>query len=249
MKHSIGRYTLALAVNLALWAPFGRADDRPFTDNFLLDQCKFESEGRNAFFILEPGFQLVLEGDEGDQFVHLEITVLPETRKVMGVETRVVEERETRNGELSEIARNYFAICEQNGGAFYFGEDARLFEHGVVTSTAGSWEAGVKGARAGLIMPSLPLLGARYFQEVAPGVALDRAEIVGLGKTIRTPAGRFRNTVRVVETTPLEPDALDIKIHAPGVGLVQAGPLKLVYYSPGFKNDARDDTDEAPAGR
>ena len=49
------------------------------------------STGRNRYFVLEPGFQLVLEGKEGGKTTVLTITVLNDTKMVDGVETRVVE--------------------------------------------------------------------------------------------------------------------------------------------------------------
>jgi hypothetical protein len=71
---------------------------------------------------------------------------------------------------------------------------------------------------------------AKYHQEIAPGVALDRAEVVSLTETIRTPAGEFKNCLKTEETTPLEPGVREFKYYARGVGLVQDGALKLVRY-------------------
>jgi hypothetical protein len=105
-----------------------------------------------------------------------------------------------------------------------------MYKGGKVISHEGSWLAGVKGARFGLMMPGLPLLRARYYQEVAPGLAMDRAEIVGIAGTLATPAGRFTNVLQIEETTPLEPGAKEYKQYAPGVGLLQDGSLKLVKY-------------------
>jgi hypothetical protein len=76
-------------------------------------------------------------------------------------------------------------------------------------------------------MPGIVLLGARYFQEVAPGVAMDRAEIVGIDAELDTPAGSFKGVLVVRETTPLEPGRSESKYHAPDVGLIQDGNLKL----------------------
>src|SRR5205823_3138725 len=106
-----------------------------------ISQCKMMTTGRNPYFILEPGFQLVLQG--GDTKV--QITVLDETRTVDGVATRVVEEREWKGGQLYEIARNYFAICDQTKDVFYFGEDVDFYENGKVVKHDGSWLAGTKG--------------------------------------------------------------------------------------------------------
>lgn len=216
-----------LIVILALGACFGRsatADDlADWTNDFLAEKDALTSTGRNAYFILEPGYQLVLEKDKE----RLVITVLNETKKVDGVETRVVEERETDDGQVIEISRNYFAISKRTGNVYYFGEDVDIYKNGKVASHDGSWLSGVDGARFGLMMPAVPLLGARYQQEVAPKVAMDRAEIVSASETFKTPAGEFKNCVKTKETTPLEPD-VGQKHYAPGVGLVQDSGLKLV---------------------
>lgn len=203
-----------------------------FTDPFPMQQCSFSSTGRNPFMILEPGFQLTLEGvDEGEN-VRLTITVLNETKVIDGIETRVVRERETVGGELIEISRNYFAICKKNNSVFYFGEDVNFYENGMVVSHEGTWRHGVNGAHAGLQMPGIILLGSRYFQEVAPDVAMDRAQIVGVNATVTTPAGMFQNCLRIKETTPLEPDVVEFKTYAPGIGLISDNDvLKLVNVS------------------
>jgi hypothetical protein len=91
----------------------------------------------------------------------------------------------------------------------------------------GSWLAGVDNARSGLIMPGTILLGARYHQEMAPRVAMDRAEIISLNEVVRTPAGTFRKVLRTDESTPLDPGVVEPKFYAPGIGLIQDGALKL----------------------
>ena len=224
---------LVVLAGLLTLPQLSHAQSAGFTDSFMLDQCDFASRGRNPFFVLEPGFKLVLEGLEGKELVRLEITVLNERKTITGVETRVVEEVETRDGQIVEISRNYFALCQQNNSVVYFGEDVDIYAGGVV-SHAGAWRAGVDGARPGLIMPGVVLLGARYFQEIAPNVALDRAEILSISEVVKTPAGKFINVLKTEETTPLEPNAKGFKFYAPGIGLIQDSTLKLVWFSPGF---------------
>src|SRR5436309_2881861 len=82
-----------------------------WSEEFHTSACTWSTTGSNEFFILEPGHQDVYDGHAGKKPIHLEITVLNETRNVAGVETRIVEERETHDGVLSEISRNFFAIC------------------------------------------------------------------------------------------------------------------------------------------
>ena len=202
---------------------------REFTDSFDVDKRELSSTGRNRFFVLEPGYVLRLEGKDKGKPTVLVITVLNETRLVDGVETRVVEEKESVNGQLVEISRNFFAISRTTSDVFYFGEEVDIYKGGKVVDHEGAWLSGVQGARFGLAMPGTPLLGARYHQEIAPQVAMDRAEVVSLTATLATPAGKFEKCLKTEETTPLE-KGKEYKLYAPGVGLIQDGDLKLTRY-------------------
>jgi len=84
-----------------------------------------------------------------------------------------------------------------------------------------------------MMMPGEAMLGAKYYQEVAPKVAMDRATIVDLKTTLKTPAGEFKGCLKVQEENPLDMEK-EFKIHAPGVGLIQDEDLLLVKY--GFIN-------------
>jgi hypothetical protein len=197
-----------------------------YTSDFSADKDALASTGKNPFFILEPGYQLTLEGGKE----RIVITVLNETKMVDGVECRVVEERESKNDKLVEVSRNYFAISKRTNNVYYFGEDVDEYKEGKVVGHPGSWLSGVNGAKFGLMMPGLPLLGARYQQEVAPKVAMDRAEVVAVDVAVKTPAGEFKNCLKLLETTPLEPGPKEHKVYAPGVGLAEEGDMKLVKY-------------------
>jgi hypothetical protein len=217
-----------------------------------LEECSFATTGRNPYFFLKPGYQLLLEGEENGETIRLLITVLKATEVIdlkeesLGlVKTRVVEEREWVNGELIEQSRNFYAQCEQTNDIYYFGEEVCIFESGECVSNEGSWRAGENGAVAGLIMPGTFLLGSRYFQEQAPDVAMDRAEHVSIGLTVETSTGTFEDCVEVVETTPLEPGSESIKRYCPGIGLVVDNVVELVAF--GFdifdRGDDGDDDD------
>jgi len=204
-----------------------------WTDRFDVAGRDFASVGRNGYFILEPGYREVLAGTEGDDSIVLEITVLDETEIVDGIETRVVEERESANGKLIEVSRNFFAFCKHTSSVFYFGEDVDMYKGGRVVSHEGSWRAGVDSARAGLMIPGLVLVGSAYYQEIAPGVAMDRARIVRFDSVMETPAGRFERCLVTEETTPLEPTkGHERKVYAPGIGLIKDASLLLVHYGP-----------------
>lgn len=158
------------------------------------------------------------------------ITVLDETREIDGVTTRVVEEREWKYGEMVEISRNFFAICPDTNDVFYFGEEVDIYRDGALVSHSGAWLAGEDGAKAGLMMPGRPEVGMKYYQEIAPRVAMDRAEIVSLDATLKTPAGSFSNCLRTMEGTALNPLEREYKIYASGIGLIQDESLLLTQY-------------------
>ena len=202
------------------------AADRSWQQEFDLSGCNMTSTGRSEFFILEPGFRLVLEG--GNE--RLAITVLDETRTISGVTTRVVEEREWRNDALIEVSRNFFALCEETNDAFYFGEEVDDYRGGEIVGHGGAWLAGSDGASAGLIMSGDPQVGMKYYQEIAPSVALDRAEVMSLDETLETPAGLFVDCLRTHEGTALNLNESEFKTYAPGIGLIREQSLLLIEY-------------------
>jgi hypothetical protein len=198
----------------------------PWKSQFNVDKGNLAARGRNQYFILEPGYQLTLAAGAEK----LVITVLNETRIVDGVETRVVEERETKNNRIVEVSKNYFAISKSSGDVYYFGEEVDMYKEGKVTSHAGAWLSGVEGARFGLMMPGEVQVGAMYYQELAPRKAMDRAHIVSTVETVVTPAGTHKNCLKIEETTPLEPGVKEYKYYTAGIGLIRDGALTLVSY-------------------
>ena len=183
----------------------------------------------NEFFPLVVGEQLVLEGVEDGELIHVEITVLKETEDVAGVTTRVLEEAEWVDGELLEISRNFFAQAP-DGTVCYFGEDVDIYDNGVVVSHEGEWRAGVGGNLPGIFMPGNPQLGDVYANEFAPGVAEDQAEVIDFGEEIDVPAGIFDDTLTIEECNPLEDAEKDIKVFVRGIGLGIDGPAELISF-------------------
>ena len=225
----VGMSTLALGANKAEPAqgPSKRAKapaaPAQFQDTFNVDKATLLDKGSNTYMILEPGYKLIL-ADGKDT---LTITVLDETKVVDGVQTRIVEERETKGGKLEEVSRNYFAFDKTTGNIYYFGEDVDTYDaKGNITGHEGSWLAGVKNARFGLMMPGQPKVGERYYQEMAPGVALDRAEVVSVTEKVKVPAGTFKDCLKTKESSGLE-KGVEEKLFAPGVGLLKDGGFKL----------------------
>jgi hypothetical protein len=179
---SIGTAMNVYAQNTTMPPSTGQPTEGWMT-SFDLENCDFASSGKNDYFVLEPGYQVVLGGQEDGEELQLVMTVLNETKVVDGIETRVVEEKETEGGKLVEVSWNYFAICKPTNHAIYFGEDVDMYENGKIVNHEGAWLAGQIDSKAGIIMPGKVEVGLKYYQEIAPGVAEDRAEIISVNET------------------------------------------------------------------
>lgn len=230
--------TLALALVLPLVVPgVALAHDPEYTEDFDRDRCTFTSVGSNPYFPLWPGYALDFEGqelDDEDELVDIAatITVTTDTELVDGVLTRVIEERESEDGELVEVSRNFFAYCRETGDVWYFGEDVDDYDDGVIVGHEGAWRAGVDGAEAGIVMPGTPMIGARFFEEIAPGIAEDIGEIISLDAMLTVPSGTYQDLLYVVEGSALDPDDFSEKWYSHGLGLVKDDELDLVAVTP-----------------
>lgn len=235
--------TAAALLAVAVGASMAASAAIPYTREFPIESCNFRASGSNPYFRLTPGRQAyfsnqrcVAAGD-CDELEELWITVTDRTRQIelrddgvaRTITTRVIQEFETADGELVEISRNFFAICQPSRDVYYFGEEVDIYEDGRIVSHDGAWLAGRRGAEPGIIMPDAAfLLGSRYFQELAPGIAMDRAEHVANDLEIDVPAGFLEDCVQVNETTPLEPGSVSTKVYCPGKGLVRDNELELI---------------------
>lgn len=195
----------------------------------------------NAYYPLPVGRQLVLSGREQGRQIGLQVTVLDATESLYRgknkVTTRVVGETEWYDADangaidagetLIESSLNYIAQSG-NGTVCYFGEAVDIYEGGVVVSNEGSWRADEQGHAPGILMPVAPVAGMTFQQEVAPGIAEDRATILATG-SVTVPAGTFENALKVRDFNPLD-GSRGVKWYAPNVGIAVDGPLELVSY-------------------
>jgi hypothetical protein len=199
------------------------APPQNWQEEFNIADRKLTPTGESTYFILIPGFQLVL----ASQKAKLTITVLDETRQINGITTRVIEESEEEGGELTEISRNFVAMDQETGDVFYFGEEVDMYARGEIVGHSGAWLAYDNGNQPGLIMPGTPQVGMKYYQELARQIAMDRAEVIGISETFKTPAGEFGNCLVTEESSVIE-SAKERKTYAPGIGLIQDESLRLV---------------------
>ena len=194
----------------------------------------------NPYMPFTPGSSWRLEGQTEDGREVDTITVLDQTREVMGVTTTVVRDVVKLQGEGAvEKTWDWFAQ-DLRGNVWYFGEDTAEYEEGKVVSRKGSWEAGVDGALPGIVMPADPVPNDATRQEFYEGQAEDFGWVVQTGLSTEVPAGSYSDVIRVLEWSPLEPKIVGQKLFAPDVGIVSERALsggleifELVEYSSG----------------
>jgi hypothetical protein len=197
-----------------------------------LDPGRFSAAVDNPLFPLSALRVVVFEGTEEGAEIRSESRVLERTGHVAGVPVTVVDVREFEDGELVEHTRDYYAQ-HADGGVRYMGESVDDIEDGKVVGHEGQWLAGKGNARPGVLMPADPKVGDAFDSERAPGVAEDRSEVVAVGLSVTTPAGRFDRCIKTKDFAPLD-NATEFKYYCAGVGLVREqfpeGRLDLVRY-------------------
>jgi hypothetical protein len=147
----------------------------------------------------------------------VEVTVTSRTREIEGIVATVVHDEVSEDGELIENTFDWYAQ-DECGNVWYLGENTKEYEDGEVVTTAGSWEHGVDGAFAGVIIPADPRVGMTYRQEYDAGEAEDAAAILSVDEQAQVPFGHVTGVLLTKDFTPLSPNVLEYKLYAPNVG-------------------------------
>jgi hypothetical protein len=186
-----------------------------------LDPADFTTEIDNPYWPMKPGTRWTYretDGEGGESKVVVIVTDL--TRKMAnGITARVVRDTVSEDGQVMEDTNDWYAQDAQ-GNIWYLGEDTAEFEDGKVSSRAGSFEAGVDGALPGIAIPADPEPGMEYRQEFYKGEAEDSGRVLSTDELAEVPSGRYRDALLTKDFTPLEPDVLEYKLYAKGVGPV-----------------------------
>jgi len=192
-------------------------------DQVDLDPADFTTQIDNPWWPMEPGARWVYRETDQEGSVQRDVvTVTDKTKRIAnGVEARVVHDVATEDGEPIEITDDWYAQGS-DGNIWYLGEDTAEYENGKVATRAGSFEAGVDGAQAGVIMPADPQVGQSYRQEYYKGHAEDEAKNLSLEEQVGVPFGHFSDVLETAESNPLEPKVDEHKFFAKGVGPVLA---------------------------
>ena len=190
-----------------------------------IDPARFSDQVTNRYFPLTPGTTYVYEGTKDGTPQRNEVTVTRDTKTILGVRCVVVHDTVMEEGSVVEDTFDWYSQ-DSEGNVWYFGEDSKEYENGKVTSTKGSWEAGVNGAQPGIVMEASPKVGDSYRQEYYQGQAEDMAKVLKVNESTTVSAGSYQGVVVTEDFTALEPDVVEHKYFAPGVGFVTGSMVK-----------------------
>lgn len=215
------RMLAAIALAASIGGALMATGATPASGDAAVDAASFTTTIDNSFFPLPVGATFEYRGIRDGQSQVDRVSVTDRTRVVDGVTVAIVRDVAKHGTTLLEKTFDWYAQDEATGTVWYFGENTKTFDaHGHVLSTEGSWEAGVDGAVAGIVMEGEPTVPDGYRQEFYAGYAEDAAWVLSLDNALTVPYGRLHHVLRTMEWTPLEPDVIDQKYYAPGIGLV-----------------------------
>ena len=225
MRRALWLAVAAVALLMVASAVAGAAETEEYHP--AIDPANFVARIDNPYLPFLPGTTFVYEAKTEDGLERSEVVVTHRTKVIMGVTCTVVRDTESVDGKVEEVTLDWYAQ-DKAGAVWYFGEDSKAYRKGKVVSTSGSWEAGVNGAKPGILMEADPKVGDTYHQEYAKGVAEDMATVVALDASATVPYGSFHGCLKTKEFSPLEPGVAEYKLYARDVGSIVDSELKLV---------------------
>ena len=187
-----------------------------------LNPADFTTRIDNPYWPMKPGSRWVYRETNPTDLTadKVVVTVTKQTKKIAnGVTARVVSDVVSESGVPVEVTHDWYAQ-DKAGNLWYLGEATTEYANGKPKTTAGSFEAGVDGAQAGIIMPAHPKPGLSYREEYYKGEAEDAARIISISEQAEPPFGHFTNAVMTRNVSPLEPKVIEFKLYARGVGPV-----------------------------
>ena len=204
-----------------------------------LDPADFSTNIDNPYWPMRPGSHWVYREVENGEAQRVDVTVTNRTKRLHGIEARVVHDRVSQHGETVEDTYDWYAQ-DSAGNLWYLGEDTAEYENGKLKTKEGSWAYGVDGAQPGVVVPASPKQGMSYREEYYAGHAEDAAAVLNIGSQVQVPFGRFQDAMLTRNFSTIEPTVEEMKLYAKGVGPVMellvsggSGRTELLSYTKG----------------
>ena len=177
----------------------------------------FSAEITNKYVNLPIGKRLTYQATVEEGRETIETEVLPDTKVVMGIETRIYLERILLNQVLVRETEKYLAQ-DTSGDVWYFGESANNYVEGVVDNQDGSWLAGENEAQPGIWIQANPVVAVSFKQKFLHDIVEDTSEVVSISETVETPSKTYTDCVQTFDTTPIDPLVREHKYYCPEAG-------------------------------
>jgi hypothetical protein len=185
-----------------------------------VDPANFVSRIDNRYFPLVPGTAFHYRGYSGDTAQTDDMVVTHRTKTILGVRCTVVRDTVSEHGKPVERTFDWYAQ-DRAGNVWYLGEDSLELKNGHLVRARDSCQAGVHGAKPGIIIEGHPNPGDVYRQEYyPPGGALDQALVLPTHQTVVVPSGTYERSLATVEWSPVEPQ-LEKKWYSAGIGEIR----------------------------
>jgi hypothetical protein len=171
----------------------------------------------NRYFPLTPGTRFHYVGVRDGTAQTDDAVVTHDVKMVLGIRCTVVRDTVSAGGRALERTFDWYAQDKQ-GNVWYMGEDSFELKNGRFARASDSWQAGVRGAKPGVIMRANPRPGMVYRQEYyPPGGALDQAKVLSTNVVVRDASGAKKRALLTIEWSPVEPQ-LETKYYVAGIG-------------------------------
>ncbi|OGC38321.1 hypothetical protein A2V54_00970 [candidate division WWE3 bacterium RBG_19FT_COMBO_53_11] len=190
----------------------GSAEYNPTTN-----PADFGSVVDNPYYMLVPGTTFTYQSETPEGTENNIVIVTDKTKEILGITAIEVWDRVWLDDELIEETYDWYAQ-DKEGNVWYLGEDSKEYDNGKVTSTLGSWEAGIDGAKPGIIMEANPKVGDSYRQEYFQGSAEDMGDVISLGKTVSISYGTFDNCLQTRDWSKIDSALNEYKYYCPEIG-------------------------------
>ena len=184
----------------------------------VLNPADFVRGVSNPYLPWPVGRTLTYRGIKDGQTQVDVVHVTSRTKVLEGIRAVTVTDVATHHGKLLEKTTDWYAQDKQ-GNVWYLGERTAAYLPGGKVDRSGSWQAGVNDAEPGIVMEAHPRVPDAYRQEYLPGQAEDTAWIVNAGGSVKVPFGTVHHVLSSLEVTRLEPNVIDKKVYAPGIGV------------------------------
>jgi hypothetical protein len=182
-----------------------------------INPSEFSTNITNKYFTLPVGKKMIYEADTEEGLERIEIEIENATRNIMGVETITYRDKVYLAGKLVEDTKDYLAQ-DKAGNVWYFGEEVDNYESGKLQDHAGSFIAGVDGAKPGIWIKGEQIVGESYKQEYYKGEAEDMRDVIAVNLSVTTKLKTYTDCVKVYDWTPLDPKSREHKYYCPEVG-------------------------------